>query len=138
MRFLQSSGPVAFITWPSQVLTRVYGFRGPKSPRSRLLALVERGQPLRHATCRGLASPGDVAKSLGPPEWRNYLVAGESESRLAVIRQRTRTHTRRPLGSAEFVHSMEKLAQRRLAPQKRGPREEVVIGRSQGELAFEP
>jgi hypothetical protein len=39
-----------------------------------------------------------------------------------VIRQRT--HTGRPLGSAEFTHSMEKIAQRRLAPQKRGPRED--------------
>jgi hypothetical protein len=71
-----------------------------------------------------------------PLEWRNYLVTGESESRLAVIRQRT--HTGRPLGSAEFVHSMEKVAQRRLAPQKRGPREKIVIDRSQGELTFEP
>ena len=71
-----------------------------------------------------------------PSKWRNYLAAGESESRLAVIRQRT--HTGLPLGSAEFVHSMERLAQRRLAPQKRGPREKVVIDRSQGELAFEP
>jgi hypothetical protein len=41
-------------------------------------------------------------------DWRNYLAAGESESRLAVIRQRT--HTGRPLGSAEFIHSMEKMA----------------------------
>jgi putative transposase len=71
-----------------------------------------------------------------PSEWRNYLAAGESESRLAVIRQRT--HTGRPLGNAEFVHSMEKIAQRRLAPQKRGPREKVVIDRSQCELTFEP
>ena len=30
---------------------------------------------------------------------------------------------RRPLGSAEFIRSMEKIAQRRLTPQKRGPRE---------------
>ena len=71
-----------------------------------------------------------------PSEWRNYLAVGELESRLAVIRQRT--HTGRPLGNAEFVHSMEKLAQRRLAPLKRGPREKVVIDRSQGELTFEP
>jgi putative transposase len=71
-----------------------------------------------------------------PSEWRNYLAAGESESRLAVIRQRT--HTGRPLGSAEFIHSMEKIAQRRLAPQKRGPREKIIIDRSQGELTFDP
>ena len=71
-----------------------------------------------------------------PSEWRNYLAAGESESRLAVIRRRT--HTGRPLGSAEFIHSMEKIAQRRLAPQKRGPREKIIIDRSQGELTFDP
>ena len=42
-------------------------------------------------------------------DWRNYLAAGESESRLAIIRQRT--HTGRPLGDAEFTQSMEKIAQ---------------------------
>jgi hypothetical protein len=62
--------------------------------------------------------------------------AGEWKSRLAVIRQRT--HRGRPLGDAEFTQSMEKIAQRRLVPQKRGPREKIVTDRSQGELAFEP
>jgi putative transposase len=69
-------------------------------------------------------------------DWRDYLAAGESESRLAIIRQRT--HTGRPLGDAEFTQSMEKITQRRLAPQKRGPREKIVTDRSQGELTFEP
>jgi hypothetical protein len=93
--------------------------------------------------CHCGAEPADDSLALEmwrshwtPSEWRNYLPAGESESRLAVIRQRT--HTGRPLGSAEFIHSMEKIAQRRLAPQKRGPREKIVIDRSQGELNFEP
>ena len=36
------------------------------------------------------------------------------------------------------IRSMEKIAQRRLAPQKRGPREKIVLDRSQGELTFEP
>jgi hypothetical protein len=70
-----------------------------------------------------------------PSDWRNYLAAGESEARLAVIRRRT--HTGRPLGSAEFIQCMEKVAQRRLTPQKRGPLEKIVIDRSQGELTFE-
>ena len=70
------------------------------------------------------------------PAWRTYLMAGETESNLATIRQRT--HTGRPLGNAEFVHNLEKIAQRRLAPQKRGPREKIVTDRSQGELTFEP
>lgn len=71
-----------------------------------------------------------------PAQWRNYLAAGKSESRLAFIRQRT--HTGRPLGSAEFIHSIEKIVQRRLAPQKRGPREKIVTDRSQGEFTFDP
>jgi putative transposase len=56
--------------------------------------------------------------------WREYPGAGELESRLAVIRQRT--HTGRPLGSAEFVQDLEKATQRRLGLQKRGPREKIV------------
>jgi putative transposase len=67
--------------------------------------------------------------------WRKYLAAGEMESRFAVIRQRT--HTGRPLGTAEFICSMEKVAQRRLAPQKRGPREKIVIDHSQSDLTFD-
>jgi putative transposase len=68
--------------------------------------------------------------------WREYLGAGEMESRLAVIRQRT--HTGRPLGTAEFVQDLEKATQRRLALQKRGPREKIVTDRRQGELTFDP
>ena len=70
------------------------------------------------------------------PSWREYLAAGEMESQLAVIRQRT--HTGRPWGSAEFVHGLEKATQRRLTPQKRGPREKIVTDRSQPEFTFEP
>jgi hypothetical protein len=46
------------------------------------------------------------------------------ESRLAVTRQRT--HTGRPLGTAEFIQSLEKAMKRRLTPQKRGPDEKIV------------
>ena len=68
--------------------------------------------------------------------WRKYLAAGEMESQLAGLRQRT--HTGRPCGSAEFVHGLEKTTQRRLAPLKRGPREKIVTDRSQPEFTFEP
>jgi putative transposase len=44
--------------------------------------------------------------------WRDYLGMGEMESTLAVIRQRT--HTGRPLGSAEFIHGLERDTRRRL------------------------
>ena len=68
--------------------------------------------------------------------WRDYLGMGEMESTPAVIRRRT--HTGRPLGSAEFIHGLEKETQRRLMQQKRGPREKIVTDRSQGELSFDP
>jgi hypothetical protein len=48
--------------------------------------------------------------------WRGYLGKAEIESKLAVIRQRT--HTGRPLGTAEFIQDLEKALQRQLALQK--------------------
>jgi hypothetical protein len=53
--------------------------------------------------------------------WQEYLSAGETEARLAVIRQRT--HTGRPLGTEDFIQDLEKATQRRIALHKRGPRE---------------
>ncbi len=63
--------------------------------------------------------------------WREYPRAGKTEARLAVIRQRT--HTGRPLGAQEFIQDLEKMRQRRLALQKRGPREKIVTDRRQRE-----
>ena len=68
--------------------------------------------------------------------WREYLALGELGSKLAIIRQRT--HTGRPLGSAEFIHDLEQATKRRLTLHKRGPREKVVTDPRQGELALEP
>jgi hypothetical protein len=45
--------------------------------------------------------------------WQEYLSAGETETRLAVIRQCT--HTGRPLGTEEFIQDLEKGTQRRIA-----------------------
>ena len=98
--------------------------------------MVKRSQPLRDGANRCVFGSGDMEQSLDPFSMAGYLAAGESESRLALIRQRT--HTGRPLGNIEFIHSMEKIAQRRLVPQKRGPREKIVVDRRQGELTFEP
>jgi putative transposase len=67
--------------------------------------------------------------------WREYLADGEPEANLAIIRQRT--HTGRPLGTAEFVQELEKTTNRALALQKRGPREKIVTDRRQGELSFD-
>ena len=50
--------------------------------------------------------------------WRTFLSAGESESNLAALRQCT--HTGRPLGTEEFIKTLEQSTLRRLAPQKGG------------------
>src|ERR1700685_4514703 len=50
--------------------------------------------------------------------WRQYLVAGVTETELAPIRQCT--HTDRPLGTLEFVHALGRSMSRRLVPQKGG------------------
>ena len=57
-------------------------------------------------------------KSWTGSAWRQYLAAGEMESKLTEIRRCT--HTGRPLGSAEFVRDLEGTMKRRLAPQKGG------------------
>jgi putative transposase len=67
--------------------------------------------------------------------WRQYLAAGEIDSRLAAIRQCT--HTGRPLGSEEFVQALEVSMQRRLTPQKRGRPPKPCLDARQSELAFE-
>ena len=52
--------------------------------------------------------------------WREYLDAGENESKLVSIRRYT--HTGCPLGDAEFVRALERETKRLLALQKRGPK----------------
>jgi hypothetical protein len=58
------------------------------------------------------------------------------EFKLAVIRPRT--HTGRPLGTAEFIQDLEKATQRELALQKRRPREKIVTDERQRQLTFDP
>jgi putative transposase len=67
--------------------------------------------------------------------WREYLAAGEMESKLREIRRCT--HTGRPLGSAEFVQALEGSMKRRLAPQKGGRPPKSGLDARQSELAFE-
>jgi hypothetical protein len=50
--------------------------------------------------------------------WREFLDAGETDAGLEAIRQCT--HTGRPLGSSEFVKSLEQSTRRQLAPRKGG------------------
>jgi putative transposase len=66
--------------------------------------------------------------------WREYLGCGENDAELRAIRKST--HTGRPLGSGEFVRSLEVATARRLEPQK-GGRPRLAAGhREQKELAF--
>jgi putative transposase len=99
--------------------------------------------PWSSAACHCAAKEHDDSLTLEtwrkqwtPTTWREYLRAGETEARLAVIRQRT--HTGRPLGTQEFIQDLEKMTQRRIALQKRGPREKIATDRRQGELTFDP
>jgi len=50
--------------------------------------------------------------------WQEFLSAGETESRLAALRECT--HTGRPLGTQEFIKSLEQSTRRPLAPRKGG------------------
>ena len=74
-------------------------------------------------------------KSWTASAWRQYLAAGETESKLTEIRRCT--HTGRPLGSAEFVQALEGTMKRRLAPQKGGRPPKAGLDARQSELAFE-
>lgn len=51
-------------------------------------------------------------------EWRAFLVAADSSTDVGALRRST--HTGRPLGSPEFVATLEQLTRRALAPQKGG------------------
>ena len=66
--------------------------------------------------------------------WREYLAAGETEDEVARLRQCT--HTGRPLGTPEFIKSLERATQRQLAPQKGGRRGKQDDGKQQA-LLFE-
>lgn len=53
-------------------------------------------------------------------DWREYLSTEPDSTDLDILRRHTRTG--RPLGSHEFVESVEAKAGRTLAPQRRGPK----------------
>jgi putative transposase len=67
--------------------------------------------------------------------WREFLDAGETEAELAAIRECT--HTGRPLGSSEFVKSLEQSTLRQLAPRKGGRPARPQADRRQELLEFE-
>jgi putative transposase len=67
--------------------------------------------------------------------WRTFLATGETESELTTIRQCT--HTGRPLGTQEFVGSLEREMHRSLAAQRRGRPRKVAAEDKQCALVFE-
>lgn len=67
--------------------------------------------------------------------WRGYLSFGENDGELRAIRKST--HTGRPLGSREFVRSLEEATARRLEPRHGGRPRLATRHRDQTELAFE-
>src|SRR5437868_15029596 len=60
--------------------------------------------------------------------WNDYLADRETEAELTTIPWST--HTGRPLGSAEFINSLEQATLRCLQPQKRGPNQGCQTERS--------
>ena len=67
--------------------------------------------------------------------WREYLAAGETEREIAAIPQST--HTGRPLGTPEFVRTLEQTTLRRLVPEKGGRPGHAADHRAQAMRAFE-
>jgi putative transposase len=67
--------------------------------------------------------------------WREYLTVCEARAEIDMIRRST--HTGRPLGGEDFVHSLEEATQRRLASQKGGRTKGVMDTTSQITLAFD-
>src|SRR5262249_37545026 len=67
--------------------------------------------------------------------WQAFLGAGETESDLAALRQCT--HTGRPLGTAEFVKTLEQATHRQLAPGKGGRPAKLVTDDRQETLEFD-
>ena len=64
--------------------------------------------------------------------WQAFLASGETESEISEIRRST--HTGRPLGSEQFVRSLEQASKRRLAPLKGGRPRKAATGTEQGTL----
>jgi len=116
-----------------------YAERNPV--RARLLAQAESWTWSSAAAHCGIA-PADPcldteswAKRWSSQGWRDYLVSDENEADVRAIRKCT--HTGRPLGSREFVQSLEEATSRCLMPRRGGRPHSAVPVREQTELTFE-
>jgi hypothetical protein len=70
-----------------------------------------------------------------PGAWREFLDASESDRDIAAMRENT--HTGRPLGSPEFVDSLERMLCRSLSPGKGGRPRKLRHDIAQPALALE-
>ncbi len=70
-----------------------------------------------------------------PAAWRDYIRTGVSGEEVEEIRRST--HTGRPMGTPEFVRGLERMLQRRLAPERGGRPARQDPDPRQGLLAFE-
>jgi putative transposase len=75
------------------------------------------------------------SKRWSAASWREYLAGGKTEAELNAIRQCT--HSGRPLGTAEFVRSLEQATFRCLVPQKGGRPNKLSNLQGQDVLPFE-
>jgi REP-associated tyrosine transposase len=108
--------------------------------RARLVASAELW-PWSSAAVHCADGPADTWLQLerwrshwNPTEWRRYLTESEATGDLAAIRRCT--HTGRPLGSPEFVNSLERELQRPLKPRKRGRSPSPPVAEPQEALAL--
>jgi putative transposase len=67
-------------------------------------------------------------------EWRTFLAAGEAQSELTAIRNCT--YTGRPLGTTEFIRSLERETNRSLTVQKRGRPRKTTVDERQSTMVF--
>ena len=69
-------------------------------------------------------------------EWRTFLAVGEAESELTAIRNCT--YTGRPLGTTEFIRSIEDKTNRCLTVQKRGRPRKTTTDQRQINMVLTP
>ena len=92
--------------------------------RARMVARAEEWRWSSAGAHCGTAEPAaflemaDWQQRWGTEAWRRFLLAGDKEADLTTIRQCT--HTGRPLGSEEFVRSLEEKLKRQLAVRQGG------------------
>jgi putative transposase len=74
-------------------------------------------------------------RSWSASDWRTFLSAPEAESEIAALRKCT--HTGRPLGTPEFVKTLEQDLKRKLVPRKGGRPPKSVDNQRQSSFPFE-